>query len=72
MLGTRVTKYYHVVRIRDEKKRTTHIIFTWKSFNKYGKRQRGKSRKHLLSWRNYKISKYNERQITLSLATEEY
>jgi len=34
VLGTRVTKYYHAVKIRDKKRGTEHTIFTWKPLNK--------------------------------------
>jgi len=33
-LGTRVTKYYHAAKIRDEKRGIEHTIFTWKPLNK--------------------------------------
>jgi len=57
MLGTRVTKYYHAAKIREDKreKLNTQNLGGNPSTDK-GKKPRGKSREFLLSGRNYKTS----------------
>jgi len=36
LLGTKVTKYYNAAKIRDEKRGTEQINFTWKPLNIQG------------------------------------
>lgn len=65
MLGTRITKYYHVIIIKDEKGGTEHNIYMRIPQQTRGKTW-SKSRKFLPSKKITKpLSKYKESTITI-------